>query len=122
MGSPLLPTTECKRCGRPIIWRKSTKTGADIPLDARRGQVYLARSGVAICVPLDDAYVTHFATCPHASEFGKGRPSTSEAAGDRNKLANAVLALVKSDPYVDAELDCTRVCLIENAIEVARCS
>lgn len=65
----------CRRCGRMILDAPSRKTpGTTIPLDLR-APVYSADG-----TRLPHAFVTHFATCPEASSFGKGA-ATGEASG-----------------------------------------
>jgi hypothetical protein len=66
-----LPRTNCKGCGRPIIFARNTQTGALMPLDANV-PVFHARdyNGEIICAPID-AMVSHFSTCAKASEFSK---------------------------------------------------
>jgi hypothetical protein len=73
----------CRGCGKPIIWGV-TPEGKRIPLDPRP-PVYVvdysaeAKEFVARLVPLEDGVrthmVSHFATCPKASEFSGGRKS-----------------------------------------------
>lgn len=70
-----LKTTPCKGCGRPILWGV-TADGKRIPLDPR-ASVYAYESGKA--ERLGTAYVTHFATCPHANQFsGRNKEKKSE--------------------------------------------
>ena len=71
-----LKTSPCKGCGRPIIWG-ITPDGKRIPMDARAPVYALTGEknpgqpdGV---VRAFTAYVTHFATCPKASDFSGSR-------------------------------------------------
>ena len=78
-----MKTSPCKGCGKPIVWGV-TEDGKRIPLDPRP-PVYLAvdegdrvlaeRAGPGqnFMGQALAHYVSHFATCPKASEFGKGR-------------------------------------------------
>lgn len=82
--------TPCKSCGALMIWARSSKSGANVPLDARpvTGQedervrpwtTVFSRETVAgneVCTPghydavytQGPVYVNHFATCPNAKE------------------------------------------------------
>jgi hypothetical protein len=77
-------TTPCKGCGKPIVWGE-TRDGKRIPLDPRAA-VYCYQEGLdgkdAVCdraleingTPTLRFMVSHFATCPKASEFsGRGK-------------------------------------------------
>lgn len=78
-----MKTSPCKGCGKDIVWGV-TAEGTKIPLDPR-APVYLAvdegdrvlaerdRPGSNVTGQALAHYVSHFATCPKASEFGKGR-------------------------------------------------
>jgi hypothetical protein len=59
----------CRSCGAVIWWGK-TPQGKAVPLDAPEKRFVLDRDGT---VSLVDAYLTHFATCPNASEHRKPR-------------------------------------------------
>lgn len=61
----------CKACGVQIIFAKSEKTGKTLPL-ARVRSVYSIRANGFATKALDpegDIYVSHYETCPSASEF-----------------------------------------------------
>lgn len=70
--TPAWPTTPCKGCGRPIVWARNTQTEKRVPLDPKP-VCYVVQEfdGELICGPVT-AMVTHFATCPKASDFSKG--------------------------------------------------
>lgn len=65
---------ECRSCGKKLVWGE-TEDGKRIPLDS------VAPVYQVVGDPLDHenprvvrasgAYVTHFATCPNASEHSK---------------------------------------------------
>ncbi len=66
---------KCKGCGKEIIWAKN-ENGKMIPLDPRAPVYSIVKDdGDAFrCVRVDGDsdfidYVTHFATCPKASDF-----------------------------------------------------
>lgn len=62
--------SECKACGKPLIWAV-TERGARIPLDAQT-QVYRVVEkavGAPDAIKATDCYVSHFLTCPKASQF-----------------------------------------------------
>lgn len=63
----------CRGCGGPIIWAISP-TGARIPLDAR-APVYMVQTDQGSTRAVRSThYVSHFCTCPNASEFsGRSR-------------------------------------------------
>ena len=73
-----LETRPCKGCGKPIV-RGVTADGKRIPLDPRAavyqvldygGRVQATRTGLlASAEGVSQCMVTHFATCPKASEF-----------------------------------------------------
>lgn len=80
----------CRRCKAPILWAR-TEAGRPMPLDATPddgGNVAVV-DGIALVLPravrerlrANDArinerrmfYRSHFATCPYADDFRKGR-------------------------------------------------
>ena len=73
-----MKTTPCKGCGKPIIWGE-TLDGKRIPLDPRppvyscAEDVSPGANGRVIAGRMVGVAVTHFATCPRASDFSKGR-------------------------------------------------
>jgi hypothetical protein len=64
----------CKGCGAEIVW-SVTQLGKRIPLDARPERRFLLLSDPGEGVRLVDTYQSHFATCPKAPEFRKGKAS-----------------------------------------------
>lgn len=85
-GCPSLPTSadvpherlksEAKACRgasckTPVIWANNPKTGKPIPLDSR-APVYRVEmiDGKLTAVRDRGAFVTHFATCKDAAQFG----------------------------------------------------
>lgn len=66
----------CKKCGAAIFWATTPK-GKKIPIDdghAERGNVsievdLLGDPVAVIGAPGSGPHVSHFATCPYASEF-----------------------------------------------------
>ena len=80
-----LDLTTCRSCGASIFWARTEKNAA-IPLDViprHDGNLYLLpaffpdkRRRVRRAHPTDDPearYVSHFATCPQASEWRKAQ-------------------------------------------------
>ena len=61
----------CKRCGTPMLWAR-TPLGKQAPLDLGTAQegYMIDDEGKARHVTI---YKSHFATCPHADEFRKGK-------------------------------------------------
>lgn len=73
-GGRLEPSRPCKRCEAGVVFVTNERTGREVPLDTRRHPVFFVTftpEGLAIATPIAGAYVSHFATCPHASEFSK---------------------------------------------------
>ncbi len=69
-------TSQCKKCGKKILWATNKETGKKIPLDPRP-PVYAVRicedgSVEAINLKKEGA-VSHFATCPDADYFSGGK-------------------------------------------------
>lgn len=69
-------TTPCKGCGRPMVWGETEEKeggGAKaIPLDPRAPVYRILRhdlNGTPVIVRDKGAMVSHFATCPKASQF-----------------------------------------------------
>jgi hypothetical protein len=69
----------CKSCGAKVIWVKGPK-GTPMPLNARRVRGYILvdqedHTGDRIAEPTEEpVYISHFVTCPEASEWSKGKP------------------------------------------------
>lgn len=64
-------TTPCKGCGKPIVWGE-TSEGKAIPLDPRPPVYRIMRHDLAGDPKVHrdkEAMVSHFATCPKASQF-----------------------------------------------------
>jgi hypothetical protein len=67
-------TVLCKGSGKPIVWAKDAQANS-IPLDPR-APVYGVKQDPQlgnICARTELAMVSHFATCSHANQFGKGK-------------------------------------------------
>ena len=84
------PTIEgsvpCKACGAPLVFAKSEDTGATIPLDVRNLPTYMLviHEGVAVA-KRSPAYVSHFVTCPAASQFSSKPPLPGEKRNDGDR-------------------------------------
>lgn len=80
-------TSPCKGCGRPVVWGE-TADGKKIPLDPRpplyfafvHVKGHIAAERIEPMVMTDQPHapdgrpmVSHFATCPKASEFSGSR-------------------------------------------------
>lgn len=63
----------CRACGAPLLFVQDAE-GKTHPLDTRSPTFRVERdlAGDEIAVR-SDAMVSHFATCPKASDFSKGR-------------------------------------------------
>jgi len=74
--------THCKGCGRKIIWG-ITPSGKRIPLDPKP-PVYLlkgnpTKNGNLIAIErMRQVHVSHFATCPRASDFSSNQSTKKE--------------------------------------------
>jgi hypothetical protein len=71
----------CRGCGKPIIW--GVMGEKKIPLDPRP-PVYTVvglKDGQAIVQRLENALVSHFATCPNANDFSGGKKHLDKPAG-----------------------------------------
>lgn len=85
-------TRPCKSCGRPILWVRLASSRKPFPLDpdpsdrgnveVRRGRVNPGTLYARVLVAADAMraqqdgvilYLSHFATCQHASQHRKGR-------------------------------------------------
>jgi hypothetical protein len=67
---------KCKSCGAEIVWAK-TQEGKTMPLNARRVRAYRLKeleTGEPVAEPSDEpVYISHFLTCPQASQWSKGK-------------------------------------------------
>lgn len=72
--------SRCKSCGAPIFFAKNCENAKVVPLDLRPPVYRLDAGGNALRAnvaqkDLEDvtpgAYVSHFATCPNASQHSK---------------------------------------------------
>lgn len=68
---------KCKGCGREIIWGR-TPEGKSIPLDTIAPVYVTHPQGGSSIVRHSTAWVSHFATCPKASEFSGSRKKKEE--------------------------------------------
>lgn len=75
---------ECRGCGRPLIFAP-TDDGKIVPLDPSPPVYELVTdlAGKQTAVRVKDTFVSHFATCPRASEFGTARKPPAAAQGGR---------------------------------------
>lgn len=76
MATEMSETRRCKLCDRPLVFAPGPK-GSTIPLERIRNVYALGSDGQAIAlfagrVPLH-FYVSHFETCPNASELSRGK-------------------------------------------------
>ena len=63
---------KCKSCGMPILWAR-TDNGKVIPLDVEGERRFVINHTEHNRVTNAVTYVSHFATCPNASEHRKPR-------------------------------------------------
>lgn len=62
-------TKPCFGCGKPVIWAR-TERGKLMPLDATAQCFEIEeKDGELYCRRVENTHVTHFATCPKASDF-----------------------------------------------------
>lgn len=74
-----MKTVPCKGCGKPVLFVKDEK-GTTQVLDARAPIFHFNGGdidGTFTVHRLSSAWVSHFATCPNASEFSKGKRAAS---------------------------------------------
>lgn len=69
--------SQCKGCGAEIVWCVNTATGSRIPIDVHPVVYHVieGRDGQMEAIKAEDQDelgVSHFATCPKASQFSKG--------------------------------------------------
>ena len=68
-----LPTSPCSGCGKPIVWGVDG-VGHRIPLDPTPPvydtELFMGRVSAN---RRKSAMVSHFATCPNANEFSRGK-------------------------------------------------
>lgn len=57
----------CKSCGAHILW-VTTSSGKKMPLDFEPERRFVIDAGEGMRATLRNTYVSHFATCPHASQ------------------------------------------------------
>ena len=64
----------CRGCGKPMIWAEDNE-GKNIPLDPKPPVYELMgeNRGKSLVRRHRQAFVSHFATCPDAAQFSKGR-------------------------------------------------
>ncbi len=73
-------SSHCRSCGAEIVW-STTTDGRPIPLDppliriaVATGRVIESDRGVSAEVEIKSGRVSHFATCPQASQHRKNTP------------------------------------------------
>ena len=90
----------CKSCGQELLWVKSS-SGKNIPLNAEPiKKVWTENKKTQTWYFSDEAYVSHFATCPNADQFRKG---------DENKPPQPQSGGSKFDDTVKAQAPATTV-------------
>lgn len=62
-------SSQCRSCKAPVIWIK-TRSGRRMPLDAKPEKRIVVNGEYA---EVTDTYVSHFVTCPNASEHRRSR-------------------------------------------------
>lgn len=70
MGSSPTYERPCRACGAPLIFAK-TPEGKTVPLDKSAPVYLVAETGLAIRA--NRCFVSHFKSCPKASEFSAGK-------------------------------------------------
>jgi hypothetical protein len=62
----------CRLCGKMLVFAVNRQTGARVPLDTVAPTFTVEINGEAsLMAERSPAYVSHFATCPAANEFGR---------------------------------------------------
>lgn len=102
-----MKTTACRKCGASIYFVEIA--GKNMPIDATpssagtlavraeevRGRTILTARAVSRTSPIlpgETAYISHFATCPHANEFRQPSPSPSQSTPARRPIRPARFA------------------------------
>lgn len=76
----------CRGCGKPIVWAVS-QMGKKLPLERIKTPIYRIGGDVfdpkGLATKLDPVmtgplYISHFATCPQASQFSKPKKPKGE--------------------------------------------
>lgn len=97
-----MKTTPCKGCGKPIVFARITKqdgTEGTVPLDPRPPvyDIDIDAEGNYFCVrtlrrfaepgqePVQGSMVSHFATCPKANGFSRGKQKGPERPGPKEE-------------------------------------
>ena len=62
-------STYCKKCGAEMIWCLMA-SGAKMPLNAKPKQMIQVKEGIGEVIAV---YESHFATCPGADQFRRGK-------------------------------------------------
>jgi hypothetical protein len=72
----VLRKSNCRGCGRPVIWVKLKDSGAKVPLDPS-APVYAYAPDMfgELVASRTEGYVSHFATCSKANDFSASRPA-----------------------------------------------
>lgn len=69
-------TDKCKSCGAEIFWR-TTPNGRQIPIDTQKtiggNIVLIGETSCEVTRPGAGEYVSHFASCPNAKKYRKGK-------------------------------------------------
>jgi len=69
LRKPLTPDRRCRSCGVPIKFLVNRATGRKIPVDLKAAVYCLEDDGKLTKV--DGYYVSHFSTCPQATQHTK---------------------------------------------------
>jgi len=62
---------KCKGCDQEIKWIIMGRTGAKMPIDVKPVQMIQVKEDIGEMIPV---YIPHWATCPKAKNFKKGKP------------------------------------------------
>lgn len=76
--------SECRGCGRAIVWVKNPETNKAVPLDPAPPVYAVAVEGeelVGRTVERETMMVSHFATCPKANEMRKPAAPAEQGRG-----------------------------------------
>lgn len=84
-----MPMGTCRGCGKSILWAKDAVTQKAVPLDTTppvylvtqtpENNFHLARANQKFNTGEPMFFVSHFATCPKASDFSRNRKPVEAA-------------------------------------------
>ena len=102
--NPKLKPAECKSCGKKILWALSHE-GKRIPLDPTPPvyQVQVIEGQETMCIRRTSVLVSHFATCPDATEHSKQNANKNLNVEVRAPSGKQARVVVEGNTYDSRE-------------------